>query len=168
MKNFLYFILICFLLFLIPSGVLAQTVNSSASSSQATSSAKPNMNLSKAVTSLMSLLKAALTRADNISQRMSSRLTKLNSSDPQQVTISNKIEMLKTSFTKLNHESQSFTTSSFSKQDYLLFRTQLIDFTKNLGDVYKQEFDLLASIKKVASVTTIPTATASSNTVSGQ
>lgn len=163
MKKFVCFILLSTFFVFSPS-VLAQTASPSSIVNQITPSPTPNLMFFKSLSSFMVRLSAATIRADKIGQKIAARSKKLNLSDPQQITLTNHLEKLKTDLKGLNSQSQSLNTSVSSKQDYLLLRRQLVSFTKDLKDVYKLELDLTASMKNAAVVTSSP----SSDTVSGQ
>lgn len=66
------------------------------------------------------------------------------------------LEQLKTDLEQLDITSQTLSTSSGLQKEYPIFKNKVLVFTKNLKDIYKQESDLVAEMKKIASSSVIP------------
>ena len=167
MKKIICFILL-FSLFVASPQALAQTSKPS-SARQVTTSSVPNVMFAKSVAGLMARLKAAVARADKISQRIVTRLAKLRLNnqatigkekltafDAQQKAFAINLEQAKIDLVQFDLASQSFNTSSSPKKDYLAFKNQVLTFIKNIRDVYKLELDLVTDIKQIASVAAVP------------
>lgn len=167
MRKAIYFVFAALFLLASPEA-FAQVSSPSSFAVSATPSGKPKTAFSKSTTSLLAVLGSAFSRSVKISQRINSRMAKLGLTNPAQVTLNENVEKLKVDFAQLNSQYYALNVSTSSKQDYLLFKSQLAAFIKNLKDVYKAESDLVAVIKKAASVTVTPAPTGISNTVSGQ
>lgn len=147
----------CIFIFLLTTPVaFAQT--GSPSASKATPTATSSSAFTKSLTVLLTRFEAAFTRLERIAQRIDSRLSKLNSADLQQKALTEKLMKAKTSLAALNAQSQALSTNTSTRQDYILFKNQVMVLTKNLKDVYKLELDLVANMKKPAVATATPTA----------
>lgn len=145
-----------FIFLLTTPAAFAQT--GSPSASKATPTATSNIAFTKSLAVLLTRFEAAFTRLDKIAQRIDSRLSKLNSADLQQKTLTEKLTKSKTDLAALNAQSQALGTNTSTRQDYILFKNKVMVLTKNLKDVYKLELDLVANIKKQAVATATPTA----------
>lgn len=123
-------------------------------SAQTPSIASPSSPISSGVlTTLMTRLEAALTRADNINQRITSRLQKNSLKNQKQATVASQISKSKEELTQLQLKSQSLSSKAFLRQDYLLFREQVTKFIKNLKDIYTLELNIVTEMKKTATAT---------------
>lgn len=119
----------------------------------------PSPISSKALSTLITRLEAVLRRADNINQRISSRLLKSNLKNQSYATLAGRISKSKAELTQLERESQVLSTKAFSKQDHLLFRSQVTTFIKNLKDIYSLELSIVSDMKKGVTNTPSPTVT---------
>lgn len=157
-----------FVFLVITTTVWAQTaippavVNLPVQAVQTSPSAILNTRSVKTLTSLMTRMKAGVLRLDKISQRINTRLAKLgisaglsNNTDKitklttQQKTLAVNFEQLKTDLEQLDIISQTLSSSSSLPKDYPVFKNKALVFIKSLKDIYKQETDLLAEMKKI-------------------
>lgn len=155
--------------FILPVQTRAQTATVSSAVSKATPSGILNPNVTQAINLFMARLKAAVSRADNISGRISSGLARFIASgqistdsagmvklNTQQKTLINQLGKLKSDLAQLNLQSQSFMMSPTPLKDYLQFKNQALTLTKNLKDVYRVESDLVTGIKQLKLETATP------------
>lgn len=158
-----------FIFLVITPLVWAQTASPSTVAGQASPAAVLNSPPAKHLISLMTRLKAVVLRADKISQRINTRITKLNSSTglsngsnkmiklaAQQKDLSINLEQLKINLEELNIISQTISSNSDSRKEYPVFKNKVLVFTRNLKDIYKQESDLVVEMKKITNAPVIP------------
>lgn len=167
MKKIIYFSLVV-VFCLVSAPVFAQTSTPS-SIVQGTPSATPNPILSRSSALLMGRLQAGLSRAEKISQRIVTRLSKMRTSqttsgnditrlDAQQKAFAVVLEQLKIDLGQLDLTSQALSTSSSQKKDYLVFKSQVLTFINNLKGIYQLEVNLVANMKQITSVSATPSA----------
>lgn len=141
------------------STVLAQTAFPS-SVILASPSTIPSPAFVKSLSAYISQLKVLLTRSDNISQRLMTRLIKMKTAnkstsgsnnlvnfEAQQKTFAVQLEQLKINLPQLDLASQTLSVSSSPKKDFPLFKTQALTFIKDLKNVYKLELELVTELK---------------------
>lgn len=156
-----------FVFFLASPSVLAQTATPS-SVKQGSPSATTSVMLIKVLNTLMARFEAGVSRAEKISQRIASRLSKIRSNqtvasdklnvfETRQKTFAGKLGQLRGDLSQLSMTAKTFSTSSSSPKDYQAFKNQALLLTKNLKDIYKLEQELVSDLKRVASVTAVPT-----------
>lgn len=155
-----------FSFFLAYQPILAQTA--SPSSLPLSPSPKPNLVLAKKLGNVLARLKAAVSRAEKISGRILTRLTKLQVNQTasgsgnltalfaRQKDIAVSLEQIKIDAAQLDLASQTLVSASTPRKDFPVFKNQVLLVTKNLKDVYKTELDLVSDLKLIASVTAVP------------
>jgi len=158
MKKIFFFFFVFAFLFTTPAA-FAQTP-ASPSSLKVAPTATTSSVFANTLTVLFARFEASLSRLEKIAQKINSRIVKLNLIDPQQKTLLERLTKSRTDLLALNAQSKTFISATATRQDYLLFKNQLLTFNKNLKDIYKLELDLVANMKRQAVATATPMITA--------